>query len=92
MSTPVDPATGSTITAAMVSAPCLATSSSSASAKCAPCAGCPRENAFFAEIVRRRKVIDERERLRGELLAVRLDAADGRCRRIRRRDSRARGR
>ena len=77
MSTPVEPATGSTITAAMVSAPYLATMSSSASAKCAPCAGCPRENAFFAGSCVARKVVDERQRLRGELPAIRLDAADG---------------
>lgn len=39
-------ATGSTITAAIVEASCSATSRSSSSARCSPCFGMPRENAF----------------------------------------------
>ena len=46
--TPVDPAIGSTITAAMVSAPCSATMRSSSSARLAPCSGWPREKVFCA--------------------------------------------
>ena len=44
-STPVEPATGSMITAAMVEASCSATSRSSSSARCAPQLGWPRLNA-----------------------------------------------
>ena len=46
-STPVEPATGSTITAAIVDASCSATIRSRSSASSAPCSGMPRENAFF---------------------------------------------
>ena len=46
-STPVDPATGSTITAAIVEASCSATIRSSSSASSAPCSGCPFDQAFF---------------------------------------------
>mmetsp|Transcript_3384 Transcript_3384/g.6703 ORF Transcript_3384/g.6703 Transcript_3384/m.6703 type:complete len:208 (+) Transcript_3384:521-1144(+) len=44
-STPALPATGSTMTAAMLFAPCSATMSSRLSARCAPHCGCPLENA-----------------------------------------------
>ena len=47
---PVEPATGSTITAAIVDASCSATSRSKSSAKCAPHSGCPRANAFFSRL------------------------------------------
>jgi hypothetical protein len=43
---PAAPATGSIITAAMVSAPCSATSCSSSSAHSTPCSGRPRANAL----------------------------------------------
>ncbi len=48
ISTPVEPATGSTITAAIVEASCSATIRSSSSASSAPCSGWPLAKAFFA--------------------------------------------
>ena len=48
ISTPVEPATGSTITAAMVDASCSVTIRSNSSANSAPCSGWPLEYALRA--------------------------------------------
>ena len=75
MSTPVEPATGSTITAAMFEASCSATIRSSSSASSAPCSGWPLEKAFAARSVGVRHVVDAGQQ-RAEHLAVGDDAAD----------------
>ena len=75
MSTPVEPATGSTMTAAMVEASCRATRRSSSSANSAPCSGWPREKALRARSWVWRQVVDAGQQ-RAEHLAVADDAAD----------------
>ena len=75
ISTPAEPATGSTMTAAMVEASCSATSRSRSSASSAPCSGWPRVKAFSREVVGVAEVIDAGEQ-RAELFAVGDHAAD----------------
>ena len=48
--TPVEPATGSTITAAIFDASCKATIPSNSSAKCAPHSGCLRLKALCSKL------------------------------------------
>ena len=74
-STPVDPATGSTITAAIVEASCSATIRSSSSASSAPCSGCPLRERILRRQMRVRQVVDPGQQ-RPEELAVRDDPAD----------------
>jgi hypothetical protein len=75
ISTPVEPATGSTMTAAMVEASCSATMRSRSSARSAPCSGWPGLKAFLRRVVGVRHVVDAGQQ-RAEHLAVGHDAAD----------------
>jgi hypothetical protein len=58
MSTPVEPATGSTITAAMVEASCSVTMRSSSSASSSAMLGQPFEKAFLRQVMGVRHVVD----------------------------------
>ena len=75
MSTPVEPATGSTITAAMVEASCSATMRSSSSANSRAVLRLAAREGVACRVVRVRQVVDAGEQ-RAEHLAVADDAAD----------------
>jgi hypothetical protein len=77
MSTPVEPATGSTMTAAIVCAPCFATISSRTVSELGAGIGLAAAEGVARRIVGVRKMVDGLKRLRGELFPVGLDAADG---------------
>ena len=77
MSTPVEPATGSTITAAMVSRAVLGDDLLERVGARGAVARLAARERVRRQVVRVRQMIDRGEQLPRELLPIRLDSADG---------------